>query len=112
MIRYITILLAAAFLCASCAPPADALLIEGQKAYQIQDYHTAFTKLLAAARENVNAQYAVGYMYYNGIGTKQNSAKALMWFRKAADFNQPQAIKALHLIEQGALKSLQAPAVH
>lgn len=86
----------------SCAQPTDKLLLQGEKAYQVQDYHTAFTKLITAAKaDNPNAEYAVGYMYYYGLGVKRDTAQAIAWFKKAADAGQYNAIKALELIQNG-----------
>lgn len=99
-------------LLSSCAPPADQLYDQGQAAYRAQNYHTAFIKLLSAARGNsVQAQYAVGYLYYNGIGTPRNETQALIWFKKAAAYGNYSATAALQSIQQGSPKpfGLSAP---
>lgn len=108
--RYIVTLLllgAVLFVVDGCAPPADQLLAQGQKYYEMQDYHAAFEKILRAAiGGNYQAQYTIGYMYYYGIGIPRNTVQAVKWFRKAAYFGQPAAIHALHLIKQGAPQPL------
>jgi len=38
----------------------------------------------AAGQGNVEAQFALGYMYTNGIGVTEDNAEAIRWFRKAA----------------------------
>jgi TPR repeat protein len=84
----------------SCATsPGIKYLQRGEAAYQRQDYHEAFELLLASAKyDNTTAQYAVGYMYYYGIGTKRNLFEAVKWFQKAARYRDPEAIKALYMI--------------
>ena len=88
-------------LTACAVSPGVKYLKRGQAAYQMQDYHTAFQNLLASAKcDNTMAEYAVGYMYYYGIGTKRDLFAAVAWFQKAARYKQPDAIKALELIKQ------------
>lgn len=84
----------------SCiSSPGVKYLQRGMAAYQMQNYHEAFELLLASAKyDNITAQYAVGYMYYYGIGTKRNLFESVRWFQKAARYRDPQAIKALYLI--------------
>ncbi len=60
------------------------------------DYHQAFRRLEPAAQQgNGEAQYAIGYMYFYGLGTVQDQQLALQWIRAAADKGQPQAKQAL-----------------
>jgi hypothetical protein len=40
---------------------------------------------LAAEQGHVAAQYNIGIMYEQGIGTAKDRAKAKQWFKKAAD---------------------------
>jgi uncharacterized protein len=57
-----------------------------QAAYDHKDYSTALKLWLPrASRGEVAAQLAVGEMYLNGTGVKQNYAMALKWLRKPAD---------------------------
>lgn len=85
---------------AACAvSPGVKYLQWGEAAYQRQQYHEAFELLLASAKyDNTTAQYAVGYLYYYGIGTKRDLFEAVKWFQKAARYKDPEAIKALYLI--------------
>lgn len=60
------------------------------------DYHQAFRKLEPSAQQgNTEAQYAIGYMYFYGLGTIQDQQLALQWIRAAAEKGQPQARQAL-----------------
>ncbi len=72
----------------------------GNDAYEYGAYKTAFANYLYAANEGiVPAQYAVGYQYYYGQGTKLDQAKAIEWFKRAAHHSQ-RAQYALHLIDE------------
>ncbi|MCH8503780.1 MAG: hypothetical protein LAT50_05595 [Ectothiorhodospiraceae bacterium] len=44
---------------------------------------------------NPEAQYTVGYMYYNGEGVQQDEAAALRWIRTAANNGSRRAVEAL-----------------
>lgn len=48
-----------------------------------------------------DAQYALGYMYYYGIGTVRDKKTAALWINKAATEGQPLAIRAQRLLSQG-----------
>lgn len=48
----------------------------------------------AAEAGDPDAQYAMGYMYYYGKGTAQNTEKAENWIKRASVQGQPQAIAA------------------
>jgi uncharacterized protein len=51
-----------------------------------QSYTQAFTLAEYAATNNItNAQFNLGLMYYNGIGSTKNIAEAKKWFTIAAD---------------------------
>lgn len=82
---------------------ANYYLKRGQVEYTRQDYHQAFADTLAAAKySNPQAQYAVGYMYYYGIGTEQNDYLAAYWFDQAARLGDPKAIAALNQLRARA----------
>lgn len=48
-----------------------------------------------AAADNVDAQYALGLRYAKGDGVEQSYAKALEWYRKAADKDHTLAMNNL-----------------
>lgn len=54
----------------------------------------------AAERGDPDAQYALGYMYYYGQGTPKDDIAAKVWIEKSAAQGQPQAQKALNLINR------------
>lgn len=71
----------------------------GKQYYHAQNYGDAFNEMKTAAKQgNVDAQYALGYMYLNGIGTGVDNATGLTWIKQAAAKGQPQAVKALRLL--------------
>ena len=80
----ITILAATSFLASSQLAAQD--FDKGLKAYDAGDYHTAVREWGPLAEQgNVEAQYNLGFMYYNGQGLTQNSAEAVKWYRLAAE---------------------------
>jgi hypothetical protein len=66
--------------------PVRAGMDEASEAFERGDLKTAFVEYLAEAeRGNVVAQYNVGLMYAEGLGTKQIPAEAARWYRMAAE---------------------------
>lgn len=50
-----------------------------------QNYEEAYKTFLTLARAgDIKAQYNVGMMYKNALGTTQDHIKAFYWFRKSA----------------------------
>jgi len=65
----------------------------------LQKYNCSLSKIESAAeRGDPDAQYALGYMYFYGIGTVRDSNAAKLWIRRAAAQGQPLAIKAMHML--------------
>lgn len=65
----------------------------------LQKYQCSFIKVEQAARAgDPDAQYALGYLYYYGIGTAQDRQTGLLWIRKAAAQGQPVAQEALQAL--------------
>ncbi|HLB56908.1 MAG TPA: SPOR domain-containing protein [Coxiellaceae bacterium] len=66
-------------------------------------YNCSITKIQAAAENgSADAQYALGYMYYYGIGTVRDQQTAELWIERSAAQGQPLAKKAWSLINSGA----------
>src|SRR3990167_5127501 len=57
---------------------------------------------VAAENGSADAQYALGYMYFYGIGTVQDKQTASLWIQRSAAQGQPLAKKAWTLINTGA----------
>lgn len=68
-------------------PPPDPFLFEeGRWAHARGDYLGAVRRWLPLARGgHVEAQYALGLMFFAGEGTPQDDVEAEKWFRRAAD---------------------------
>lgn len=45
-------------------------------------------------------QYALGYMYFYGIGTVRDTDVALLWIRRVAAQEQPLAIRATQILNR------------
>lgn len=85
--------------CASHQKPGTQAYASGKAAYAQQNYGASFQEIQQAAQAgDPDAEYALGYMYYYGKGTPQNTPAAMEWMRKSAAQGQPQAVKALELI--------------
>jgi TPR repeat protein len=72
----------------------------GKWNYAHQHYDLALPQLLWAAQMgNPNAQYAVGYMYFNGLGTPQDDILAYHWFKKSAEAGNTRGRQALQAVQ-------------
>ncbi len=65
-----------------------------------QKNYTVAAKLLKplAERGRGDAQYALGYLYFNGLGVTRNDSLAAQWFNSAAANGNENAKQALHLL--------------
>lgn len=83
-------------LCACNGPGAQEYKTANQ-AYAQGNYKTSFENYLYAAHMGVvPAQYAVGYQYYYGLGTKEDQTLAIMWLNYAA----PHSMEATYALSQ------------
>lgn len=83
----------------------------GAQAWRSENYDEAMGLLQQAALQgNARAQYAVGYMYYNGQGVEQDVDKALPWFRRAANQGDKRARQALQKLSRGISRQKQPDA--
>ena len=65
----------------------------GVKAAKLRLYDEAFENLLPEAQAgNSTAQLYVANMYRRGYGTSRDMAKAVQWYQRAADQNEPSAM--------------------
>jgi hypothetical protein len=53
-----------------------------------------------ATAGNADAAYALGYIYYYGIGVTENEQSAQLWIERAANLGQPAAIAAKQMLAQ------------
>lgn len=88
------------FLQGCISPKMSEELVAGKMQFTAGNYKQSFHQLLPiAAYGDKEAQYAVGYMYYYGIGTAQDCESGLFWMKKSADQGYTPAIGALRIIE-------------
>src|SRR3990167_5075516 len=68
------------------SPATMSELEQGKRLFQDGYYKRAMQQLLPIAVDgNAEAQYAVGYMYYYGYGTTQDTASGDFWIRRSAE---------------------------
>ena len=78
-------------------------LHQGEQNFQAKNYSAAMEDLLPlAARDNADAQYAVGWMYFYGRGVAQDQAVGKNWIDKAAAQGNIPAIQAQTAIQRQA----------
>lgn len=66
-----------------------------------QDYDCSPAKIVVLAQGNdADAQYALGYLFYYGIGMKRDAARGKQWIRKAAERGNKEAARALKMINK------------
>ncbi len=73
--------------------------MKAKAAYLAYDFPVAFPLMLKeAGAGNMQAQYAVGYMYFYGQGIGVDYEESLKWIRKAAEQGYAKAFKALAVV--------------
>lgn len=81
------------------SPRVTSELQQGKRYFNEGYYRRALHQLLPLACDgNPEAQYAVGYMYYYGLGVAQDTDVGYFWIKRSAEKGYMPAIKALHLI--------------
>ena len=99
--KYQCLCVIAMMLLQSCAVH-EYRLKHGIESFQVQDYRSAFIRLLPEAKEGqADAQYAIGYMYYYGQGVVEDRKKARYWIERAASSGQADAQRAVTILKQG-----------
>lgn len=100
----LSLLLLALMLIGCNGGPGGKQYLLANKAFAEGRYRTSFENYLYAANQGVvPAQYAVGYQYYYGLGTKMDESRGIMWLEKAAP-KSPEAQYALNVIRQHQAK--------
>lgn len=100
MLKNIFLILLSVILLQSCASPKMSQEMEGGRSKFLDgNYKEAFHIILPlAANGKKEAQYAVGYMYYYGLGVPRDSESGIFWMQKSAEQNYQPAKDALNLI--------------
>lgn len=101
-------LTAAMFVTLGAIPSVWADFNDGVEAYEAGDYKTAFNEWLPLAKNNDPAAMRnIGHMYRRGLGTAQDYAKAMTWYKRAATigFDRAQAnVAGMYLEGEGVEK--------
>lgn len=127
MTRRMTIIVLTAVLMTGCAstkksdvnnPPTPSKVISpatrselehGKNLFQDGYYKRAMEQLLPLAAEgNMEAQYAVGYMYYYGFGTGQDTESGVFWIQRSANQGFKPATQALIIMRQEQMNRAKA----
>ena len=96
LIKILCLNIIAILLLSGCAPRPKTVYIQGLQYYHQAHYRDAFENFYYAAYYRyAAAEYATGYMYYYGLGTRKNTVEGIKWFSKAANKGNIDAIKAL-----------------
>jgi TPR repeat protein len=94
------VILMAALLATTACSYQQAMFQRGQTNFSQQNYHLAHRQLLPAAKGgNPQAQYAVGYMYFYGLGVVEDQRQGYWWIRQAAEKGDVEAQRALKLLK-------------
>lgn len=104
----ILLIISLAFILQACASPRMAEEFEqGKMSFAAGDFKQAFHELLPVAVSEVSpqAQYAVGYMYYNGYGVSADTESGIFWMSKAAQKGYVPAQNALRMIQEDNLQA-------
>ena len=74
----------------------DVVLNQAKLAYKEQKYQEVFQLLFPlAVAGNDQAQYALGYLYYYGLGLEKNEQQAMNWIQRSAAQGNKKALQAL-----------------
>ncbi len=85
---------------AHTVPKRDVDYAAGRSLYQQQQYPAAYARLLVAAQHgHAEAQYAVGYLLYQGLGVPRNQSAAVYWLQRAAKQGNMHAQQALQRLD-------------
>ena len=84
-----------------CVSHSQSSFEQAQLNYAQRNYSRSFQDLLIPVQHNdPKALYAMGYMYYYGIGTEKDQDLGRSLIRRSASLNYSPAITALKLITQ------------
>lgn len=71
-------------------------ILEAKHSYIQGDHERAFKIAeLLAVQGDADAQYALGYMLYNGVGGPENRKLGIAWIEQAAEKKNQSAVDAL-----------------
>lgn len=84
---------------AACAPHYRSSFVTAQHDFSHQNYGRAYDEVIVPAHHgNRAAMYALGYLYYYGLGVPRDPDMGRIWIQHAADCGYPPAITAFREI--------------
>ncbi len=110
--RLIIIALTCLFItaCATQNKAEEQSLALGKENFAVHNYDMAYEHLAPLAENgDADAQYALGYTYYNGYGVPRDEAVAVKWIKKAAKQHNLKAVRALHQLETANQSAFYVP---
>src|ERR1700733_4489009 len=91
--------------CATQSPRVISELQQGKRYFDEGYYKHAMHELLPIACDgDPDAQYAVGYMYYYGLGVAQDTDVGHFWIKRSANRRYVPAMRALEMMESNSYK--------
>lgn len=92
-------LLAVSLLLTSCVSTTGSELTSAEYDFKHHYYARSFKKLWYPAHNgSPRAQYALGYLYFYGLGTVLDQDLARIWFKRSAHSHYPPAVEAYRQI--------------
>lgn len=108
--RYMLIIFLSCLLLACASARMAEEVQSGKATFDSGNFKLAFAQLLPlAVKCSPEAQYAVGYMYYYGLGVEAHKESGIFWIRQSAAQIYRPAIKAMQLIEKNKSESRDMP---
>lgn len=108
--RWLVIILLFSFLLACASARMAEEVQSGKATFNAGNFKQAFAELLPlAVKCSAEAQYAVGYMYYYGLGVEPHKESGLFWINQSAQQMYRPAIRALQIIEKENKEPFNAP---
>jgi TPR repeat protein len=93
------VILSTLFLFSCTSPKLSQELENGKLQFSNGNYKESFHQLLPlAAHGKKEAQYAVGYMYYYGLGVARDAESGIFWMKQSAEQGYQPAVDALQMI--------------
>ena len=97
--KTLVLLLCLSLLLISCSSTNQSPVADARKDNLVHDYSRSFGKTMKlAVAGNAEAQYALGYMYYYGLGVAKDQDIARVWIIRAANQSYSPAILAMRKI--------------
>lgn len=108
--RWICIIVGSSLLIACASARMAQNVQSGRVTFDSGNFKQAFAELLPlAVKSSPAAQYAVGYMYYYGLGVEAHKESGLFWINQSAQQMYRPAVKALQIIARDKTETYDTP---